>query len=86
MITARLIRLFSDADGSPPSSPVAAFRFVKNPDDYEAIYGAFERYSGIIFSDVEMLRRYGLWNGFVRYSDGGTGEGKGARFKAQGER
>jgi len=40
----------------------------------------------IIFSDVVMLRRYGRWNGFVKYSDGGTGEVQGARFKAQGER
>ena len=81
-----MMRLFSDADGPPPSSPVAAFHFVKNPDDYEAIYGAFERYSGIIFSDVEMLKRYERWNGFVRYSDGGTGEVQGARFKVKGER
>jgi len=29
-----------------------------------------------------MLKRYERWNGFVRYSDGGTGEGeKGARVK-----
>jgi hypothetical protein len=40
----------------------------------------------IIFSDVIMLRRYGHWNGFVRYSDGGTGEGKGSRIKDQGAR
>jgi hypothetical protein len=35
-----------------------------------------------------MLKRYERWNGFVRYSDGGTGEGKGqgARFKVQGAR
>jgi hypothetical protein len=42
--------------------------------------GAWGRESDIIFSDVEMLKRYERWNGFVKYSDGGTGEGeKGAR-------
>ena len=65
---------------------IAISPFVKNPDDGEAIHGVCERYSDIIFIDVEMLKKYGLWNGFVKYSDGGTGEVQGARFKVKGER
>jgi hypothetical protein len=33
-----------------------------------------------------MLKRYGLWNGVVKYSDGGRGEGQGSRIKVKGER
>jgi len=35
-----------------------------------------------------MLKRYGLWNGFVRYFDGGKARFKdqGSRLKVKGER